>query len=52
MALRFDGQTILIIGVGHGLGAHYAQYLAKLGANVVVHDTSNAVCLPFLLKLK
>ncbi|KAJ9608804.1 hypothetical protein H2200_006575 [Cladophialophora chaetospira] len=43
MSLRFDGQTILIVGAGNGLGSKYAEYLAKLGANVVVHDTENAV---------
>ena len=43
MSLRFDNQTVVITAVSHGLGRHYATYLASHGADVVVHDSVNTV---------
>lgn len=43
MSLRFDGQTIVITGISHGLGQHYARYLGSHGASVVVHDSKSPV---------
>jgi multifunctional beta-oxidation protein len=34
----FKGYTVIITGAGAGLGAAYARYFAKYGANVVVND--------------
>ncbi|MGH6614579.1 SDR family NAD(P)-dependent oxidoreductase [Sphingomonas sp.] len=33
-----DGKLVLVTGAGRGLGAAYAQYLARLGAFVLVND--------------
>jgi multifunctional beta-oxidation protein len=38
----FKGYTVIITGAGNGLGASYAHYFAKFGANVVVNDISAA----------
>lgn len=43
MSLRFDSQTIVITGASQGLGQHYARYLGSHGANIVVHDSKDAV---------
>jgi NAD(P)-dependent dehydrogenase (short-subunit alcohol dehydrogenase family) len=40
--IRFDGQVAIVTGAGRGLGAAYAQLLARLGAKVVVHDAGVA----------
>lgn len=36
--IRFDGQTVIVTGAGRGLGQAYAHLLARLGAQVIVHD--------------
>lgn len=38
----FKGYVVLITGAGAGLGAAYARYFAKFGANVVVNDINKA----------
>jgi multifunctional beta-oxidation protein len=38
MALRFDGQTVVVTGAGGGLGKAYALFFGARGANVVVND--------------
>ncbi|KAK7202626.1 hypothetical protein BZA70DRAFT_285589 [Myxozyma melibiosi] len=38
MALRYDGQTVVVTGAGGGLGRTYALFFASRGANVVVND--------------
>lgn len=38
--LNFDGKTIVITGSTRGIGYSYAQYLAALGANIVINGTS------------
>ena len=43
MDTNLSGKTILITGAGQGLGPNYAEYLAQLGANIVVHDSDSAV---------
>ncbi len=43
MVIRFDGQVAIVTGSGRGLGAAYAQLLAKRGARVVVHDAGVAL---------
>ena len=38
MAFDFKGKVAIVTGAGGGLGYAYAQYLAELGANVIVND--------------
>lgn len=39
-SLNFDGKTIVITGSTRGIGYGYAQYLAALGANIVINGVS------------
>lgn len=39
-SLNFDGKTIVITGSTRGIGFGYAQYLAALGANIVINGVS------------
>ena len=43
MSLQFEGQTVIVTGVGHGFGRLYATYFASRGANMVVQDGQNPV---------
>lgn len=36
--VSFEGQVVLITGAGRGLGFAYAQYVARLGATVLIQD--------------
>lgn len=40
---RFEGRTVIVTGAERGLGRAYAEYLAALGANVVVNDVDDDV---------
>ncbi|KXS22488.1 NAD(P)-binding protein [Gonapodya prolifera JEL478] len=39
MAVRFDGQAIVVTGSGRGIGRSHALFFAARGANVVINDT-------------
>lgn len=43
MSLCFDNQTVVITGVGQGLGRLFALHFSSNGANIVVHDEENKV---------
>lgn len=36
--IRFDGQTVVVINGGYGLGRAHALFFASRGANVVVNQ--------------
>jgi NAD(P)-dependent dehydrogenase (short-subunit alcohol dehydrogenase family) len=42
VAIRFDGQVVVITGAGRGLGAAYARLIAARGGTIVVHDAGVA----------
>jgi multifunctional beta-oxidation protein len=49
MSLRFEGQTVVVIGAGRGLGSLFATQFAARGAQVVVHDQNDEVRIKALL---
>lgn len=44
MSGRFEGQTVLVTGAGHGIGAATAKRFAVEGAAVVVSDVDGEAC--------
>ena len=44
MSGRFEGQTVLVTGAGHGIGAATAKRFAAEGAAVVVSDVDGDAC--------
>ena len=43
MALRFDGEVVVVIGAGAGLGRAYALAFAARGAKIVVNGLVRAL---------
>lgn len=41
--MQFEGRTVIVTGSSRGIGKAIAEKLGKLGANVVLHATSEAV---------
>ncbi|MDF2650626.1 MAG: 3-ketoacyl-ACP reductase [Paenibacillus sp.] len=45
--INLSGKVALVTGSGRGLGLHYALYLARAGADVIIHDINSAAAAAF-----
>ncbi|TDF97074.1 SDR family NAD(P)-dependent oxidoreductase [Paenibacillus piri] len=45
--MNLSGKIALVTGSSRGLGRHYALYLARAGADVIIHDVSSAAAAQF-----
>src|SRR5690606_26548915 len=45
--IDLSGKVALVTGSSRGLGLHYAQYFARMGADVIIHDINAAAASAF-----